>query len=83
VGSNEPIPFDRETIEARMRTPFTREYYMRAGIDIVELLAPFLAMEPEVYTPAFDRSRLTDVNADLFPRDEYMHSERFLARRGM
>jgi hypothetical protein len=35
------------------------------------LLWPTFSVEPAIYTPGFDRTRLTDVNTDLFPRDEY------------
>ena len=47
-----------------------REHYARAGINVDELMASYF-VEPAIYTPGFDRTTLTDVNTDLFPRDEY------------
>lgn len=70
VGSNEPINVDREAIARRIADPRVRDHYARAGIDIQDLMSLYLAA-PAQYTPDFDRRSLTDVNADLFPRDEY------------
>src|SRR5712691_1258228 len=48
IGSNQPIPFDRTAIAARLADPAARGYFSRAGIDIERLLAPYLA-NPTVY----------------------------------
>jgi spermidine synthase len=71
LGSNEPIPWDPAAIAARVADPRVRSYYQRAGLDIERLIGEYLDGEHAVYRPDFDRSRLTDVNTDLFPRDEY------------
>ena len=70
VGSTEPIAVDRNAIARRIADPRVRDHYARAGINIEELLASYLAA-PARYTPDFDRRPLSDVNSDLFPRDEY------------
>ena len=70
IGSNEPIPFDRDVIAQRIADPLVREHYARAGINVEELMASYF-VEPAIYSPGFDRTTLTDVNTDLFPRDEY------------
>ena len=70
IGSNDPIAFDRDVITQRLADPRVREHYARAGINVDELMASYF-VEPAIYTPSFDRTRLTDVNTDLFPRDEY------------
>jgi hypothetical protein len=71
LGSTTPVPFDRSAIDARIRQPFTRDYYARGGIDVSQLLAPYLDRAPRVYGPEFDRTALVNVNRDLFPRDEF------------
>jgi spermidine synthase len=76
VGSNEPIPFDVGVLRARIDDPFTRAYYRRGGVDIEAVLGPVLARGPVLYGPQYDRSRLVDLNTDLFPRDEYLASAR-------
>jgi len=70
LGSNDPIPFDRDVIASRIADPRVREHYARAGINVEELMASYF-VEPAIYSPEFDRKTLTDVNTDLFPRDEY------------
>jgi predicted membrane-bound spermidine synthase len=69
IGSNDPIRIDREAVLARLRDPRVRGHYARAGIPVDELVDRHL-VELARYTPAFDRSTLTDFNTDLFPRDE-------------
>jgi spermidine synthase len=71
LGSTDPVRFDRSAIEARIQQPFTRDYYARAGINVGELLAPYLNQAPRVYGPEFDRTSLVNVNRDLFPKDEF------------
>src|SRR5262245_20269508 len=75
IGSNDPIPMDRAAIEARLADPATREYFDRAGIEIRKLLTTYLD-SPIVYTPAYPRQQLVDVNTDLFPKDEFDLSPR-------
>jgi spermidine synthase len=75
IGSNDPIPMDRAAIEARLADPATREYFDRAGVEVSKLLATYLDA-PTVYTPAYPRQQLVDVNTDLFPKDEFDLSPR-------
>ena len=71
LGSTTPVPFDRRAIEARIKQPFTHDYYLRAGIDLDGLLAPYLNAAPRTYGPEFDRASLVNLNRDLFPKDEF------------
>ena len=71
LGGNEPIPFDAATLRARAAEPDVRAYYRRAGIDIEMLLHGYLEQEPPRFGPDFDRRTLTDLNTDLFPKDEF------------
>ncbi len=74
LGSTSSIVLDRALIAARLGAGGVREHYARAGIDIEGLMAPYLAA-PVYYGPEDDRSALTDINTDLFPRDEFDLSE--------
>jgi hypothetical protein len=81
IGSDRVIAFDPEAVRRRSRDPRTTAYYARAGVDIEALLAPVLEAPAAVYGPSFDRSTLTDVNTDRFPRDEYLASETLFGTR--
>lgn len=70
IGSRDPIDIDRRAVAARLADSAVREHYSRAGIDAEQLMSEYLA-NPARYTPDFDRSRLTDFNTDLFPKDEF------------
>lgn len=71
LGSSQPIVLDRPALAARMADARVFEHYRRAGVDIEQLMAGYLAAAPDEYGPEFDRTTLTDFNTDLFPRDEY------------
>jgi spermidine synthase len=70
IGSNEPIRFEPAEIRARLQVAAVQDYYYRAGIDINALLAPYLERMPRVIGPS-DRPTRSDLNEDLFPRDEF------------
>jgi spermidine synthase len=80
LGSDAPIAYDPEAVRARLRDAFTEAYYRRAEIDIASLIEDAFAQPVRSWGPGFDRSSLTDVNSDLFPRDEYRASERLWPR---
>jgi spermidine synthase len=67
IGSRTPIVLDREAIARRLQDPVTGAYYDRLGIRIRDLL------EPQVFAPAplARGPATTDLNTDLFPRDEF------------
>ena len=69
LGSETPIPFDPSSIGQRLQDPVVRSYYLRAGIDVEALLAPYLAAPgPRRIHGSSDHH---DLNDDLFPRDEF------------
>ena len=72
IGSESPIPFDRAELERRVRDPRVRDHFTRAGVDVVALVDRLLESQPVRIGPAANRKRLTDVNRDLFARDEFM-----------
>jgi len=71
IGSNQPIEFDAAAIRRRLDDPRVSAYYGGAVVDIVALLTPYLDRAPRVYGLGDDRSHLTDINTDLFPKDEF------------
>jgi predicted membrane-bound spermidine synthase len=71
VGTMEPIVFDPAAFNTRIDRPFTVAYYAKAGINAKELLAPFLATNIESFRVDRRSFDLSDVNTDLFPREEY------------
>jgi hypothetical protein len=72
VGSDRPIPYDPHTIRQRMHTSFTQSYYATGGVDLESVIEPYLSSPPTVFGPDFDRAALTNLNRDLFPKDEFM-----------
>src|SRR5262245_6470807 len=71
IGSGAAIPVDRSVIQQRLQEPFVQNYYRAAGINIDQLIATYLDGDSRVYGPEFVRSTITDVNHDLFPKDEF------------
>jgi predicted membrane-bound spermidine synthase len=71
VGSADPFRLDRDLILARANAPDVRAHFARAHVDIAELLARYFEHPPVRLEPDGDRTAFTDVNTDLFPRDEF------------
>ena len=71
IGSDRPIPFDPSVVRRRLEHPFTAAYYANGRMDLGRAFEPYLSVAPRVFGPDVDRAGLTDVNRDLFPRDEF------------
>jgi predicted membrane-bound spermidine synthase len=72
IGSNQPLEWNGAEMGARLSSDFSKSYYARAGIPIEPYLQSFREQKPIVFSPHFDRTKLQDVNSDLFPKDEYL-----------
>jgi spermidine synthase len=72
MGSDKPIEVDVSSIHARLDRPFTRSHIAETQIDVEALKSYLKTLKIKVFTPDFDRSRIVDVNTDLFPKDEYL-----------
>jgi hypothetical protein len=70
IGSDAPIEITREKLLAAVERPDVVEYVRSAGMDVADLRSWFDTKRPEVWRPG-DPRRGIDVNADLFPKDEY------------
>jgi len=74
MGSEDPISFDGSLMSERLLSPFSRAYYEKAGIDVDLFADFFVRCRPHLISNDYDRSRLKDINTDLYPRDEYLVS---------
>jgi predicted membrane-bound spermidine synthase len=71
LGSNDPIQMDRAAIMARLTDSSTDSYYRWAGVDVAQLLRPYIQGPWRRYGPDHDRTALVDINTDLYPKDEF------------
>jgi spermidine synthase len=71
LGSNQPFEIDRARVTARAADPRVRSHFWRAGVDIEQLAREYLEGPSARVGPEFDRGTLTNINTDLFPRDEF------------
>ncbi|MDP3658487.1 MAG: hypothetical protein Q8R27_00430 [Phenylobacterium sp.] len=73
IGSNEPITWDAAAMTRRLQQPFSVAHYGSASVELLQsYVEMFATVQPTFYGPEFDRTGLTDLNRDLFPRDEFM-----------
>lgn len=70
IGSDQPIPFDRDALLARIASPEFQEWARKARVDTTGFPALFAA-EARVWGPDTPRGDPDEVNTDLFPRDEF------------
>ena len=71
IGSNQPIAWDPVAMRTRLGSPFSRAHYARASVDIDRYVKIFSTAQPTIFNAAPGRTRIVDVNTDLFPRDEF------------
>lgn len=90
IGSDGPVHLDRRLLHARLTDPKVLGYYHAAGIDIEALLDSLLLAPKRAFGPGDALSIGTDLNEDLFPRDEFQvpmilsnrRSEQFMPQVG-
>ncbi len=80
IGSDAPIVLDRPLLRQRMGEWFAAQHYTRGRVQIEPLIEDALKREIRVVSPDEDRRRLTDLNSDLFPKDELLASRRLWRR---
>jgi spermidine synthase len=76
IGSAQPVEFDPAVVAARAADPRVREHFRRAGVDIEQLVRQYVGGPSARFGVDFDRATLTDINTDLFPKDEFDLSRR-------
>jgi len=72
IGSNQPLVYDPRLVKQRLESSFTRAYFERGGINVDRFAAFFLTCEAQLFPESYDRTKILDVNTDLFPKDEYL-----------
>ncbi len=75
IGSEQQIEVDTGTIERKLADPFVVDHYQRIGASITPLLKHLLQGTFRQYSPDLERLARSDLNSDLFPRDEFMVPE--------
>ena len=72
IGSNGPIEVPGAQLQARLHDPLVLQHYRVAGIDLRALLASCIGPQAQVIRigPETDRSTFSDINTDVFPKDE-------------
>jgi spermidine synthase len=81
IGSDAPITVDREVLGERTQEWFALQHYSRGEVQIEGLIEEAFKRPVHLLGPDQDRSRLGDLNTDLFPRDELLASRRLWRRR--
>jgi spermidine synthase len=71
IGSDRPIAWNAETVAARLQSGFSADYYRRGGISLEPYLEHFAQAQPRLFAGGAERPDLSDLNLDLFPRDEF------------
>lgn len=77
IGSNQPIIVDWNAIRQRATSPFAQTHYGSAGINLWGLLSNY---KSRTHPLAGNRPPDSEINTDLFPKDEYSIRERDKAR---
>ena len=70
IGSNAPIRLDRAVIERRLTDHRVQQYFRAAGVDISKEIHPLLD-NVRLVGPDPERLKVTDINTDIHPRDEF------------
>jgi spermidine synthase len=69
IGSAEPIHFNVEEVLRRLQEPSIRAYVEAAGESVSEIAKLLRSKPVKLWSPGDARS--TDVDSDLFPKDEF------------
>jgi spermidine synthase len=77
LGSNAPIPYEPDVVKARLAEPFTQRHFAASKYSAQLEVSQFLSLRgATILTQEYDRSKLVDLNRDLWPRDEFELPER-------
>lgn len=72
IGSDTPFEWDPGKIIGRLRSAAISDYYSVSGTPVNVYIEAIKKSRVEFFDASFDRSRLHDLNSDLFPRDEFL-----------
>ena len=71
MGSSNPIEIDRGAIRRRLDDPEVQAYYANGGINIRDLMNARLGTIRTFALSDAERAQISDINTDLYPRDEF------------
>lgn len=69
LGSNDPISYNPDELLEKIKSPALKAYLGAGGVD-PEYFYWFITAETKYWTPDTPRDE-SDINTDLFPKDEY------------
>ena len=76
IGSNEPVQIDQQVLTKRLEDSFTKNHFLKANIDVKRASQQY--MNQTVMLQNGQVKKLSDINTDMFPKDEYNHIYRLL-----
>ena len=71
IGSNDPVQIDEQIFTKRLEDSFTRNHFLKASIDVKKASQQY--MNQMVMIQDGQIKTLSDINTDMFPKDEYNH----------
>jgi spermidine synthase len=76
IGSNEPVQIDDQILTKRLENSFTQNHFSKANIDVIKASQQY--MNQRVTVQNGQVKTLSDINTDMFPKDEYNHIYRLI-----
>lgn len=76
IGSNEPVQIDQQILTKRLEDSFTKNHYAKANIDVVKASQQYMNQTVTIQNGQI--KTLSDINTDMFPKDEYNHIYRLI-----
>ena len=76
IGSNEPVQIDGQVLSRRLEDTFTKNHYLKANIDVIKASQQYMNQTVTIQNGKI--KTLSDINTDMFPKDEYNHIYRLM-----
>ena len=76
IGSNEPVQIDGQVLSRRLEDTFTKNHYLKANIDVIKASQQYINQTVTIQNGKI--KTLSDINTDMFPKDEYNHIYRLM-----
>ena len=73
IGSNQSFNFKSQMIAEQLKNDFTKNHFQKADIDVQKAVNQYIN-KIEIIQNGKIESR-TDINTDMFPKDEYLRNE--------
>ena len=76
IGSNEPVEINEQILTKRLEDSFTKNHFLKANIDVVKASQQYMNQTVTIQNGHI--KKLSDINTDMFPKDEYNHIYRLI-----